>query len=656
MADHEEEDEAAAQLALWKAEKNAQMKQDARVSLPFGIRLPLATTISFLAGMALGISHGSQTAGLRFRAENAHRLPTTPTGWYLYHKSKNYNMALGGVKEGIKMGAKVSIWTSIFFGIEDMFDRYRGTKDFLNTLVASLSVAGGFSLWNRFPLTTAARTAKSGLAIGLAYGLAQDALGAARGRRPGYSSPRQSSYSSSHASANQFVLSDTDSHSSKPPPPNSTMTTPTALSILPLSAIIRSLAVTTISSSPILLPPSLAVMSLLANSKSSILSPDSNPLLRFFLKKTFYRQFCAGENAAEVQRTINYLKDLGFKGVILGYAREVVMDENEQDGLKVHNDSESSIQNEIIPWANGTMETVKLANPEDFVALKFTGAGRQALYELSKGTGPSPALKKAIDEICDLAAARNVRLLFDAEQAAVQGGIDLWTLNYMRKYNSKTPGKALVYGTYQAYLKSTPATLASHLAAARKDGFTLGIKLVRGAYLGSDPRDLIHDTKTDTDTAYNGIAESLIKRSYGDILRPAEGEEPGKPFPSVNVVLAGHNQQSVQKALAVRTSQVQKGEELTDLVYAQLQGMADEISCELVRLGKNFEGVEKRTVKVDVPQAYKYLVWGTTGECMKYLLRRAEENRDAVTRTKAGRDAMAKELARRVKSVFGLRA
>ena len=39
---------------------------------------------------------------------------------------------------------------------------------------------------DRFPVTTAARTAKSALAVGLAYGLAQDALGAARGRRPKY--------------------------------------------------------------------------------------------------------------------------------------------------------------------------------------------------------------------------------------------------------------------------------------------------------------------------------------------------------------------------------------------------------------------------------------------------------------------------------------
>jgi len=185
MASAMEEEERKKWIEM-KREEYRVLKENSRFSLPWGKRLPVVASLSFVAGMALGLSHGSQTTGLRFRAENAHRLPTTPTGWYLYHKSKNYNMALGGVKEGFKMGAKVSFWTAAFFSVEEIFDRYRGTKDFVNTVIASLSVAGGFSLWNRFPVTTAARTAKSGLAIGLAYGLAQDAIGAARGRRPGY--------------------------------------------------------------------------------------------------------------------------------------------------------------------------------------------------------------------------------------------------------------------------------------------------------------------------------------------------------------------------------------------------------------------------------------------------------------------------------------
>jgi hypothetical protein len=146
MAEDEEAEKKA--RILWREQQIQQLRTDSRMGLPFGMRLPLAISISFLVGMGLGVSHGSQVAGLRFRAENAHRLPSTPTGWYLYHKSKNYQMAFGGVKEGIKMGAKVSFWTASFFSIEETFDRYRGTKDFINTVIASLTVAGGFSLYS----------------------------------------------------------------------------------------------------------------------------------------------------------------------------------------------------------------------------------------------------------------------------------------------------------------------------------------------------------------------------------------------------------------------------------------------------------------------------------------------------------------------------
>ena len=394
-------------------------------------------------------------------------------------------------------------------------------------------------------------------------------------------------------------------------------------------------------------------MSILAHSQSPILSPDNNRLLRLFLKKTFYRQFCAGETAAEVKETVESLKRIGFKGVILGYAREVVMDEAQTSQLSTSGDTEAAqafLQNEVQLWAKGTLETVEMTSPGDFVALKFTGAGSQALYSLTHNEPPSPGLQKAIESVCQLAEKRGVRLLFDAEQQAVQAGIDTWTLDYQRKYNN---GHAVIYGTYQAYLKATPSVLASHLAAAQEGGFTLGVKLVRGAYLGSDPRHLIHDTKADTDAAYNGIAESLVRRTYNDILKPTK---PTIPFPPVNVVLAGHNHASVRKIQAIRTSQLQNGEPHIDLVYAQLQGMADEVSCDLVQCGKQEVCESDIEKKIDIPLAYKYLVWGTTAECMKYLLRRAEENRDAVQRTREGRNAMVGELGRRIRERFGMGA
>lgn len=176
-----------------------------RLSIPFSVRFPAATAVAFFTGLSLGLSHGSKTAGLRFRAENSHRFPTTQTGWYLYHKSKNYHIMLGGIKEWLKMGATIAFWGGGFFLIEEAVDYTRKRKDFLSTVVAGLAISGGFSAWSkdlenvipylaskadqlpdRFPLLTAARTCRVGLYSGLAFGLAQDLLGLARGRRLGY--------------------------------------------------------------------------------------------------------------------------------------------------------------------------------------------------------------------------------------------------------------------------------------------------------------------------------------------------------------------------------------------------------------------------------------------------------------------------------------
>lgn len=415
------------------------------------------------------------------------------------------------------------------------------------------------------------------------------------------------------------------------------------LSVLPLKTVLRSLAVTTISSSPLLLSPSLAIMSVLAHSKSPLLNPDRNPILGWALKQTFYAQFCAGENAVEVRQTIHRLKKIGFTGVLLGYAKEVVLSDKEAEDLHACGEgknSEDLTQKEVIPWAAGTMETVKLVSPGDFVSVKFTGAGRQALFTLAERLPPPPALADAIDDICKLAASRGVRLLFDAEQQALQAGIDDWTMHYMRKHNG--PDRCVVYNTYQAYLKASPDVLASHLRAAAQaaiDGkpFVVGVKLVRGAYLGSDPRHLMHDTKAGTDACYNGIAAALLRQRWEG---PLAGKDQGSEFPSVHMVMGSHNAESVRNGRDI----IGRGEaRTTEVAFAQLQGMADEVSCDLIAGGSD-----------TAVKSYKYLVWGTTGECMKYLLRRAHENRDAVQRTRSGRDAMASEVVRRARALFGL--
>ncbi|KAI2620483.1 hypothetical protein GGR54DRAFT_100261 [Hypoxylon sp. NC1633] len=167
-------------------EEYTQLWEESRLSIPPLMRIPAAAFTAFGVGMTLGLAHGSKMAGLRFRAEHAHRLPTTTTGWYLYHKSKNYHLAFGGLKEGFKVGARLSILSTTMFCAENLFDVYRGTKDLFSTVLASLAVAGGFSFWNRFSAAETARTARKGLRFGLAYGAVQDAVSLAKGRPVGY--------------------------------------------------------------------------------------------------------------------------------------------------------------------------------------------------------------------------------------------------------------------------------------------------------------------------------------------------------------------------------------------------------------------------------------------------------------------------------------
>ena len=114
-------------------------------------------------------------------------------------------------------------------------------------------------------------------------------------------------------------------------------------------------------------------MTILAHSKLAILNPDRNPLLKYILKKSFYAQFCAGENGKEVRSKVQRLKDIGFNGVMMSYAKEVVLTKEQSAQLgqgSMGEETPEAIQEEIRPWAEGTMESVRLLSAGDFVALK----------------------------------------------------------------------------------------------------------------------------------------------------------------------------------------------------------------------------------------------------------------------------------------------
>lgn len=274
---------------------------------------------------------------------------------------------------------------------------------------------------------------------------------------------------------------------------------------------------------------------------------------------------------------------------------------------------------------------------------RWSGLGRHALHLLKTQQDPTPEMWSAIITACDAAATKHVALLPGAEEEATNPGLEKWTLRLQKKYNTR--GRAILYTTYQCYLKSIPGRLAQHLETAQKEGYIAGVKLVRGAYLASEPRELVWENKEGTDACYDACAEAVLKREWTDKVAPSM---PGIPFPEVNIVLATHNIASVEKAKKIRAAQLLSSppESLPRLAYAQLQGMADEISQELVQNPGKQADIQAKVVKC--------MTWGTTTECLNFLLRRASENKEAAMRTEDTRRAMGTELWRRMKGAFGL--
>lgn len=145
-----------------------------RLGIEVEKRIPYAAASGFATGFGLGYLHGSKRAGLVFRAENAHRFPTSSRGWYQYHRSKNHVAFVGGAKDGVKMGFKLGAGALAFALFEETVDYARDDeRDFLSTVTAGLSFSGIYSLLGMksqviHPLHCATRQANSILGLKLA--------------------------------------------------------------------------------------------------------------------------------------------------------------------------------------------------------------------------------------------------------------------------------------------------------------------------------------------------------------------------------------------------------------------------------------------------------------------------------------------------------
>ncbi|KDR68719.1 hypothetical protein GALMADRAFT_256542 [Galerina marginata CBS 339.88] len=175
----------------------------------------------------------------------------------------------------------------------------------------------------------------------------------------------------------------------------------------------------------------------------------------------------------------------------------------------------------LIAWSSHIIASRK-GSPSPEGRIPFPGAPRiddmAAILDSKAAASPlTPDQIRHIRElyadlyrICMRAKERGVKVIVDAEYSWYQPAIDSLTLALMREFNSLDQSSStgaqvqpLVYGTFQAYLRRTPAHLALALEDARKNNYALGVKLVRGAY---HPHELAaHEAALAFDRAHGQI-------------------------------------------------------------------------------------------------------------------------------------------------------
>ena len=304
-----------------------------------------------------------------------------------------------------------------------------------------------------------------------------------------------------------------------------------------------------------------------------------------------FDHFCGGETLDECKPVIREYGEYGVS-ILLNYGIEAQDTEDEYERAL-------AINLEAIDFA-AENETAKA------VCLKLTGFASLPLYErIQKNESVSPEdeklyenAKKRFHQLCIRAAERDVALYVDAEESWIQDVLDDMVNEAMQEFNRE---KAIVYNTYQLYRHDKLAYLKEVIEMAEKEGFILGAKLVRGAYVEKEndrarkhgyPSPL-HKNKQNVNLDYNeGVLHCLDHLDH------------------VAFCVASHNEASCM-LLAERISEKGIDPAHPHIWVSQLFGMGDHITFNLAKLGIN---------------ATKYLPYGPIREVIPYLIRRAKEN------------------------------
>ena len=330
------------------------------------------------------------------------------------------------------------------------------------------------------------------------------------------------------------------------------------------------------------------------------------------IRATVFDHFCGGVNEKDC---LNVVDKMFGKGVasVLDYSVE---------GKEEEDQFEAALQM--------TLKTIEFAKERmaiPFAVFKPTGFGRIDLFEK---VGEKQALSQEeqvewnrvvarFDLVCNEAHKKNIALLIDAEESWMQDAADDLVTQMMQKYNKE---KTIVFNTLQMYRWDRLDFLKRLQKQAEKEGFFIGIKLVRGAYMEKE-NSRAEEKGYPTPIC---ISKEATDENYDNALHYIT-----KNIERISLYAGTHNEQSSYLLMNLMEGMRFKNNDKR-IWFGQLYGMSDNISYNLANEGYNVT---------------KYLPFGPVKDVMPYLIRRAEENTSVAGQTSRELNLIKTERKRR---------
>ena len=316
------------------------------------------------------------------------------------------------------------------------------------------------------------------------------------------------------------------------------------------------------------------------------------------IRATVFDHFCGGVNEDDSLKVVDKLFTKGVSSV-LDYSVEGKEEEEQFDA--------------VLEKTLKLIEFAKEKKAIPFAVFKPSGFGRIDLYEevsLGKKLNLSEfdewnRVVARFEKVCKASYDSDVALLIDAEESWMQDAVDNLVEEMMVKYNKSKP---IVFNTLQMYRWDRLDYLKKLHEKAKAEGFFIGMKLVRGAYMEKENERAIEKgyptpicaSKEATDENYDAAVKYMV--DHLDMMSIFEGT---------------HNEASTYFLMNLMEEKGIKSTE-NKIWFGQLYGMSDNISYNLADSGYNVA---------------KYLPFGPVKDVMPYLIRRAEENTSVAGQT-----------------------